>query len=150
MAKYKCNIGKYLESKGITQRELAEAIGTTEVSVSRYVNGDRIPKATTCIEIAKVLDCEFEDLYSVENPKQRGEDMTEQEAIKTLEDLQRLLTNYRHISTELTEANGMAIKALEKQVPKKPNGIHCGSCNYVLVLLHDLYCPRCGQKIDWT
>ena len=38
--------------------------------------------------------------------------MTEQMALKTLEDFQRLLTNYRHISTELTEANGMAIQAL--------------------------------------
>ena len=44
----------------------------------------------------------------------------------------------------------LAIKALEKQVPMKPNGIHCGSCKYVLIMLHDLYCPRCGQRIDWT
>lgn len=50
----------------------------------------------------------------------------------------------------VNEACIVACNALEKQVPKKPNGIHCGSCNYVLVLLHDLYCPRCGQKIDWT
>lgn len=40
--------------------------------------------------------------------------MTENEVLKTLEDLQRLLTNYRHISTELTEANGIAIQALEE------------------------------------
>ena len=40
--------------------------------------------------------------------------MTENEALKTLEDLQRLLTHYRHISTELTEANGIAIQALEE------------------------------------
>lgn len=62
--KYRCNIGKYLESKGIKQRELADAIGTTEVSVSRWVNGDRVPKATTAIQIAKVLDCKVEDLYT--------------------------------------------------------------------------------------
>ena len=64
MAKYKCNIGKLLEVKGIKQKELAGAIGTTEVSVSRYVNGERIPKATTSIQIAKVLDCTVEDLYT--------------------------------------------------------------------------------------
>lgn len=40
--------------------------------------------------------------------------MTENETLKTLEDLQRLLTNYRHISKELTEANGMAIQSLEE------------------------------------
>ena len=43
--------------------------------------------------------------------------MTENEALKTLEDLQRLLTNYRHISKELTDANGIAIKALE-EIPR--------------------------------
>ena len=76
--------------------------------------------------------------------------MTEHEAIKTLEDLQRLLTNYRHISTELTEANGMAIKALEKQIAKKPivQGLgqrycpvcKCGGADHQ-------YCARCGQKL---
>lgn len=64
--KYKCNIGKLLEAKGIKQKELAEAIGATEVSVSRWVNGSRVPKATTCIQITKVLDCAFEDLYTEE------------------------------------------------------------------------------------
>lgn len=63
--KYRCNIGNMLVAKRIKQRELAEAIGATEVSVSRWVNGDRIPKATTCIQIAKVLDCKVEDLYTV-------------------------------------------------------------------------------------
>lgn len=62
---WKCNIGKRLEIKGIKQRELAKAVGTTEVSVSRWVNGSRVPKATTAIHIAKVLDCKVEDLYTV-------------------------------------------------------------------------------------
>lgn len=60
----KCNIGNFLKLKGISQRELAEIIGTAEVSVSRWVNGNRVPKATTCIQIAKVLDCAVEDLYT--------------------------------------------------------------------------------------
>lgn len=74
MAEWKCNIGKYVAIKGITQRQLAEAIGATEVSVSRYISGDRIPKAPTCIKIAKVLDCSVEDLYSFEIPKQTNDD----------------------------------------------------------------------------
>ena len=62
---WQCNIGKRLETTGLKQRELAEAIGATEVSVSRWVNGSRVPKATTAIHIAKVLDCKVEDLYVV-------------------------------------------------------------------------------------
>ena len=61
---WKCNIGKYLDIRNIKQRELAKAIGATEVSVSRWVSGERIPKATIAIQIAKVLDCTVEDLYT--------------------------------------------------------------------------------------
>lgn len=78
--------------------------------------------------------------------------MTEAEAIKTLEDFQRLLTNYRHISTELTEANGMAIKALEKQIAKKPIDriaySDCPCCGEVDII-GCLYCPVCGQHLNW-
>ena len=59
----KCKISEYLQKRQLTQRELADAIGSTEVSISRYVNGERIPKTTTCILIAKALDCKVEDLY---------------------------------------------------------------------------------------
>ena len=62
--KYKCNIGELLEAKGIKQKELAEAIGASEVAVSRWVNANRVPRATTGIQIAKVLGCNAEDLYT--------------------------------------------------------------------------------------
>lgn len=84
--------------------------------------------------------------------------MSENEALKTLEDLQRLLTHYRHISPELTEANGIAIQALEKQIPRKPrfyaHNYLCGVCGY-LVGNDEFewkrfgYCQHCGNKIDW-
>ena len=37
-------IAGLLKQLGITQRELAERIGITEVSMSRYIRGDRTPK----------------------------------------------------------------------------------------------------------
>ena len=39
----------------ITQRTLAEKIGVTEVSVSRYVHGERMPKGNILVEMARVL-----------------------------------------------------------------------------------------------
>lgn len=74
----KCNISDFLNKKGMTQRELADAVGTTEVSISRYVSGERMPKATTCIQIAKVLGCNVEDLYTLQS-KEENRGMTEQE-----------------------------------------------------------------------
>lgn len=63
--KWKCNLLELLQAKKMKQKELAAAIGATEVSMSRYVNEDRIPKATTAILIAKVLECRVEDLFTV-------------------------------------------------------------------------------------
>jgi len=59
----KSRIKYYLDKNNMTQRELAEKTGMTETSISRYVSGIRIPRATECIEIAKVLGCKAEDLF---------------------------------------------------------------------------------------
>lgn len=53
-----------------------------------------------------------------------------------------------------------AIKALEKQIPVKPDEIEdkdlpdvwytCQKCNYDLTHLRLFYCPNCGQKLMWN
>ena len=56
----------------------------------------------------------------------------------------------------LCEALDIAIKALEKQLPKKPkkNGDLACSCGLIIqrknrrTCLH--YCHNCGQAIDWS
>lgn len=44
-----------LAIQGLTQRELADMIGITEVSMSRYIRGDRTPKGPTIMKIADAL-----------------------------------------------------------------------------------------------
>ena len=41
--------------KGMTQRELATATGISEVSISRYINAERLPKITEFKKIAVTL-----------------------------------------------------------------------------------------------
>ena len=48
-------ISNLLEQQGLSQRELADKIGVTEVSMSRYIRGDRTPKGPIISNIAKVL-----------------------------------------------------------------------------------------------
>lgn len=55
-------ISELLKSKGMTQRELAEAIGATEVTVSRYLTGKRMPHAINLMKIAKALDVSIDYL----------------------------------------------------------------------------------------
>ena len=58
-AEYK-GFGKHLKDclieKSMTQRELAEAAGTHEHIISRYVCGNRYPSLKSAVKLAKALD----------------------------------------------------------------------------------------------
>ena len=49
-------IKEILETKGITQKELAGKVGCTEAAISHYIKGDRIPRASVLTKIAITLD----------------------------------------------------------------------------------------------
>ena len=44
-----------IQALGVTQKELSERIGTTEATMSRYISGDRDPKAEVLANIATAL-----------------------------------------------------------------------------------------------
>lgn len=48
-------ISDLLQKNGLTQRELADKVGVTEVSMSRYIKGDRVPKGPIIANIAVAL-----------------------------------------------------------------------------------------------
>ena len=50
----------------MTQRELASKINTTEATLSRYISGDREPKASVLANIATVLDSTSDFLLGIE------------------------------------------------------------------------------------
>lgn len=93
------------------------------------------------------------------------ESMTESEAIERLNCLRLYMqiTDKNSDSKFLDEdyeANAMAIKALEKQIPKKPHknfekfsGVWCSCGKYLgkgYFVDKPIYCPDCGQKLDWS
>jgi len=53
-------------NKKYNQRELAEASGINEVTVSRYYNGLRSPSSDNLIKLAKALDCTIDELIMVD------------------------------------------------------------------------------------
>ena len=87
--------------------------------------------------------------------------MNEQEAKKYWEEFLKEIESLKQEKypidwEEQEEATKIAIKALEKQIPKKPvicDGFmtvaRCPVCNDVLSFLSK-YCKDCGNKIDWT
>ena len=76
--------------------------------------------------------------------------MTYKEAIETIES-NRPTAGY----TMLQEALDMAIQALEKQIPQKPNPptdkYHADTCAVCggEVVTEQRFCGNCGQAIDW-
>jgi rubrerythrin len=98
--------------------------------------------------------------------------MTENEAIEKLKNMRLFMQiEDENNDCEFTEddykANEMAIRALEKQIPKKPtyegDGYApdgtlvydtwiCPCCGKRYEVDYDdyTYCPNCGQKLDWS
>ena len=58
-------IFKVLEARGMTQRKLAQDCGLTEVSVHRYIYGERIPNAIVLAKIAKALHVSADSLLGM-------------------------------------------------------------------------------------
>ena len=59
-------ISELLEKNGLTQRELAEKVGVTEVSMSRYISNDRTPKGPVIANIATALHTTSDYLLGTE------------------------------------------------------------------------------------
>lgn len=69
------------------------------------------------------------------------------------------------LSDTIQQAEDLAIKALEKQIPKKPINVEkhyyeCPRCKQDLGVSNDdifvyeipipMYCSECGQALDWS
>ena len=59
-------ISELLKKRGISQRELAERVKVTEVSMSRYINGERKPRDPILANIAAELQTTPEYLLNIE------------------------------------------------------------------------------------
>lgn len=56
------NLDEMLVEANMTQRELAEDTGLTEATISRYINGRRMPTVRALVNIAYSLNCSFDEL----------------------------------------------------------------------------------------
>lgn len=95
--------------------------------------------------------------------------MTENEAIREVRFNMSTIGLSDKAAKRVVEARNMAIKALEKQIPKKPifnhnlsdtlSVFHC-ECGNTIKVSHDIgimnnnnapnYCSKCGCRFDWS
>lgn len=83
--------------------------------------------------------------------------MTPQEAIKTFKTV--VVYAPEKYENKYYKAIMLAIEALEKQIPKKAKNItttvyykqgRCPNCNALLKNTINIFCPDCGQALDWS
>lgn len=59
---FRTNLIEIMTEYGYTQRDLADATGLSEMAISNYVNGKRIPTVRAIINISYELNIEVNDL----------------------------------------------------------------------------------------
>lgn len=90
-----------------------------------------------------------------------------EKAINILQERIGLIKKYGRSVPEIIEyreALELAVKALKKQIPMRPNNVqtifdfsgrycttkgNCPVCNIEELYKSDFYCNKCGQKLDW-
>lgn len=95
---------KCLDDVGMTQKALAKKVGSTEVTINRYVNDQRIPKATDLAYISQALDVSCDYLLGIVECK-KDYTMTDDEKICAIRCVVKDYDAMQHKDTNDKDAN---------------------------------------------
>jgi DNA-binding Xre family transcriptional regulator len=59
---FRVRLHKLMKHRQITQEELAAAVGTSQVMISRYITGQCVPGVVMLAKISRALHCSMDDL----------------------------------------------------------------------------------------
>lgn len=62
-----------MRERGMNQKQLAEATNLTPAAVSRYINGERVPRAITIAALAKALGVKPADITGTADEQETDE-----------------------------------------------------------------------------
>ena len=63
--KFSYRLTVLLDESNMTQTQLAEKIGTTNVTICRYINGERVPRIDVASKIAAILNVSLDYLLGI-------------------------------------------------------------------------------------
>lgn len=75
-----------MTTKGITGKQLASDLGTTEATISNLAKGDALPRKDMLVSLAKYLDVDLRDMFVSTKEKSVNE---------TIDDIHRMLDDIR-------------------------------------------------------
>lgn len=108
------NIKAILEEKGMEQKDLAQAIGVSPSSVSRWISGEKMPRASSIDAICKALGCTRNDII-LKHSSNEVERMAEE--LKSREEFQQLIAAVRDLPVDkLQLIIDIAYTMIDKQV----------------------------------
>lgn len=145
-------IAGLLKQLGITQRELAERIGITEVSMSRYIRGDRTPKGPVVANMATALNTTTDYLLGIgESNKEKQEELSLPEDEAETRDFGEVLEEFEQKQKRARNETGGAVY---KPADGKYKGFlfikceHCGETRgfNAKVPIDEYKCSECGGK----
>lgn len=59
---FRKNLVELMAERGYSQGDLSESIGVADATISRYLNGERIPNIKSIVNLAYELDVPLDDL----------------------------------------------------------------------------------------
>lgn len=76
-----------IQDRGITQRMLATLTGTTEVSISRWANGSRLPNTDALYKMCKALDVSSDYLLGLSEERANNMEKLKAELLEKIKKL---------------------------------------------------------------
>lgn len=83
------------QEKGLTQKEVAKLIGTTDVSIGRYEMDARVPKADILNSLAKLYDVEIDYLLTGKQTKEYESELNNRDKKDIEKDLKKIMDDFR-------------------------------------------------------
>lgn len=72
------NLRRLMYEKGVTQTDMAKALGFTKQSVSNWMNGEHLPRMNKMDKICEYLGCKRSDLMEVDKGRKAEPITTDQ------------------------------------------------------------------------
>ena len=83
------------QEKGLTQKEVAKLIGTTDVSIGRYEMDARVPKADILNSLAKLYDVEIDYLLTGKQTKEYESALNNRDKKDIEKDLKVIMDDFK-------------------------------------------------------
>lgn len=113
-------INEAIKRKGITKKQLAEEIGATQSSITRYTQNKTIPSDDTVLKLERILDLENGSLKRiVDDARDKKSSTKKRKEIRNdvEEEVLRVWKRGERTPYEVSEITGYSMRVVAKYLP---------------------------------